>query len=54
LILFLFFDRLRIVVWRERLACANESLVFGKIIGPPWTQDEKTAALAGLMVCDEN
>jgi hypothetical protein len=25
----------------------------GKTVGPPWTQDEKTAALAGLMVCDK-
>jgi hypothetical protein len=22
-------------------------------VGSPWTQDEKTAALAGLMVCDK-
>jgi hypothetical protein len=22
-------------------------------IGPPWTQDEKTAALAGLIICDK-
>jgi hypothetical protein len=25
----------------------------GKAVGSPWTQDEKTAALAGLMVCDK-
>ncbi|MGA9390615.1 MAG: hypothetical protein WBV69_09230 [Candidatus Sulfotelmatobacter sp.] len=25
----------------------------GKTMGPPWTQDEKIAALAGLIVCDE-
>jgi len=24
---------------------------FGKTVGSPWTQDEKTAALAGLIVC---
>jgi len=25
----------------------------GKTVGSPWTQDEKAAALAGLMVCDK-
>ena len=26
----------------------------GKTVGSPWTQDEKTAALAGLIVCATN
>ena len=25
----------------------------GKNLGPPWTQDEKTAALAGILLCNE-
>jgi hypothetical protein len=25
----------------------------GKTVGPPWTRDEKAAALAGLMLCDK-
>lgn len=27
--------------------------ILGKTVGSPWTQDEKTAALAGLMVCSK-
>jgi hypothetical protein len=27
--------------------------LISSIVGSPWTQDEKTAALAGLMVCDK-
>ena len=56
-----------VVGFRERELDERASATFGNagigvrqrisdlrsIVGSPWTQDEKTAALAGLMVCDK-
>jgi hypothetical protein len=58
---------IRVVGFRERELDERANATFGKaaagvrqrisdlrsIVGSPWTQDEKTAALAGLMVCDK-
>lgn len=59
--------RIPVVGFRERELDEHANATFGKaaagvrqrisglrsIAGSPWTQDEKTAALAGLMVCDK-
>jgi len=56
-----------VVGFRERELDEHANTTFGKAaagvrrrisdlrstVGSPWTQDEKTAALAGLMVCDK-
>jgi len=59
--------RIPVVGFRERELDERATAIFGKaavrvrqrisdlrsIVGSPWTQDEKAAALAGLMVCDK-
>lgn len=60
--------RIPVVGWRERELDERASATFGqaaarvrqrisnlgKTVGAPWTQDEKTAALAGLIVSETN
>lgn len=59
--------RIPVVGFRERELDEHANTTFGKAaagvrrrisdlrstVGSPWTQDEKTATLAGLMVCDK-
>ena len=46
-------DRANAIFGKAAAGVRQRISSLGKTVGSPWTQDEKAAALAGLMVCDK-